>query len=283
MGEDGTRRTVEDDGARTAIAEAVSWLFVPASRPDRFGGAIGAGADVVVIDLEDAVGPDEKDTARDNLVRHWPGGEHVVVVRVNGLRTEHGEADLAACRRLGPDAVVLPKTESAEDVATAAAASGAPVLPLVETARGLVALDGIAAADDVVRLLFGSVDLALELGVSADAALDTARSDLVRWSAVHGLAQPVDGVSTAIRDTDAVTRSAERALAWGFGGKLCIHPTQVPIVRTSFAPTAERLAWAERVLAVESTGAATVDGEMVDRPVVERARRIVWRGRRDGD
>ncbi|MBB3665146.1 MULTISPECIES: HpcH/HpaI aldolase/citrate lyase family protein [Prauserella salsuginis group] len=274
----------EDGRERTAIAEAVSWLFVPASRPERFERAIGAGADVVVIDLEDAVGADEKDTARDNLVRHWPGGDHVVVVvRVNALHTEHGEADLAACRRLGPDAVVLPKTESADDVAAAATAAAAPVLPLVETARGLVELGGIAAADDVVRLLFGSVDLALDLGVSADAALDTARSDLVRWSAARGLPQPVDGVSTAIRDTDAVTRSAERALAWGFGGKLCIHPTQVPLVHAAFAPTAEELAWAERVLAVESDGAAVVDGEMIDRPVVERARRIAWRRRRDGD
>ncbi|GAA1202145.1 HpcH/HpaI aldolase/citrate lyase family protein [Prauserella alba] len=266
----------------TATAEAVSWLFVPASRPERFGRAIGAGADVVVIDLEDAVGADEKDTARDNLVRHWPDTDHVVVVRVNGLHTEHGEADLAACRSLGPAAVVLPKAESAGDVAAAATAAGTPVLPLVETARGLVGLAGITAAADVVRLLFGSVDLALDLGVSADAALDTARSDLVRWSAAHGLPQPVDGVSTAIRDTDAVTRSAERALAWGFGGKLCIHPTQVPLVHAAFAPTAEELAWAERVLAVESEGAAMVDGEMIDRPVVERARRVAWRGRRDG-
>lgn len=273
----------DGDEQTTALAEAVSWLFVPASRPDRFGRAMAAGADVVVIDLEDAVGPGEKAAARDALARHWPGDDGVVVVRVNDLRTEHADADLAACRRLGPDAVVLPKAESADDVRTAADASGAAVLPLVETARGLVSVADIAGAAGTVRLLFGSVDLALDLGVSADGALDTARSDLVRWSAVHGLPQPVDGVSTAIRDADAVSRSAERALAWGFGGKLCIHPTQVPLVHAAFAPSAEELAWAERVLAVESEGAVMVDGEMIDRPVVERARRIARRRRQDGN
>ncbi|MBB3051409.1 citrate lyase subunit beta/citryl-CoA lyase [Prauserella isguenensis] len=274
---------MSDSDEQTAIEEAVSWLFVPASRPDRFGKAMEAGADVVVIDLEDAVGPGEKEAARDDMVRHWPGGDRVVVVRVNDLRTEHGDADLAACRRLGPDAVVLPKTESADDVRAAAERSGAPVLPLVETARGLVSVADITGAADTVRLLFGSVDLALDLGVSDDAALDTARSDLVRWSAAHGLPQPVDGVSTAIRDTGAVSRSAERALAWGFGGKLCIHPTQVPLVHAAFEPSADQLEWAERVLAVESDGAVMVDGEMIDRPVVERARRIARRRRRDGN
>lgn len=261
------------------LAGAVSWLFVPASKPERFGKALQSGADVVVIDLEDAVAPADKDTAREALVREWPGQPDgtAVVVRVNDLRTDHAEADLRACHALEPAAVMLPKAESADDVETAAARGGRPVLPLVESARGLVGLPGLAAAG-VARLVFGSVDLALDLGVTADAALDTARSDLVRWSAACGLPQPVDGVSTAIRDTEAVTADARRAVAWGFGGKLCIHPSQIPLVTSAFAPDAEELAWAERVLAAGSDGAAAmVDGEMIDRPVVERARRIVRR------
>ncbi|MFC4000114.1 HpcH/HpaI aldolase/citrate lyase family protein [Prauserella oleivorans] len=258
------------------LSTAVSWLFVPASRPERFAKACASGADVVVIDLEDAVAADAKTEARATLLRDWPTDAGVpVVVRVNGVRTAESAADLAACSELAPAAVVLPKAESAEDVHTAAEASGVPVLPLVESARGLVGLAGIAAADGVVRLLFGSVDLALDLGVTDDAALDTARADLVRWSAACGLPQPVDGVSTAIRDAGTVTRESRRAKAWGFGGKLCIHPSQVRLVHAAFAPGEEELAWARKVLAVESDGAAMVDGEMIDRPVVERARRIV--------
>lgn len=256
------------------LASAVSWLFVPATRPERFARAAGSGADVVVIDLEDAVAEDDKDRARENLVAHWPAEAGVAVaVRVNGIGTPHGADDLAACRELRPAAVVLPKTEDAAAVRTAATA-GVAVLPLIESARGLVGLESITAAG-AERLLFGSVDLALDLGVTEDAALDPARADLVRWSAARGLPRPVDGVSTAIRDADAVTGAARRARAWGFGGKLCIHPAQVPLVHAAFAPGAEEVAWARRILAADGAGAAAVDGEMVDRPVLERARRIV--------
>src|SRR5690606_2878522 len=127
----------------------------------------------------------------------WPrpesGSGPELVVRVNDLRSAESAEDLAACRELAPTAVVLPKTESADDVRAAAEASGRSVLALVETARGLIGLPDIAAADETVRLLFGNIDLALDLGVTADAALDAARSDLVRWSAASGLPQPVDG------------------------------------------------------------------------------------------
>ncbi|MFJ8949730.1 HpcH/HpaI aldolase/citrate lyase family protein [Streptomyces sp. NPDC102381] len=262
------------------LATAVSWLFVPASRPDRFAKAAASGADAVIIDLEDAVAAGDKATARDHLRAAWPRDTDVpVAVRVNGPRTVEFADDLAVCRALSPAAVVLPKTESAAQVREAAEASGCRVLPLIETARGLVNLDGIAAEPASVRLLFGSIDLALDLGVSDDRALDTARADLVRWSAANGRPAPVDGVTTAVRDADAVTRAAARARAWGFGGKLCIHPAQLPHVRTAFAPTEDELNWARRVLAAGHDAghdaATTVDGEMIDRPVVERARRIL--------
>jgi citrate lyase subunit beta/citryl-CoA lyase len=104
----------------------------------------------------------------------------------------------------------------------------------------------------------------------------------VRWSAACGLPSPVDGVSTAIRDTPAVTRAAERARRWGFGGKLCVHPAQIPLVHAAFAPGADEVSWARRVLAVGDDGAAAADGEMIDRPIVERARRIVREAERAG-
>ncbi|MDI5979159.1 HpcH/HpaI aldolase/citrate lyase family protein [Amycolatopsis magusensis] len=259
-----------------SLATAVSWLFVPATRPERFAKAASGGADVVIIDLEDAVAPADKATARVALREHWPVESPVpVVVRVNAIGTPEATEDLAACRALAPAAVVLPKAESAEDVRTTAEAAGVAVLPLIESARGLVNLAGIVAAGPVVRLLFGSIDLGLDLGVTADAALDPSRSDLVRWSVVGSLPAPVDGVSTAIRDTDAVRRDGARAKAWGFGGKLCIHPVQVPLVHAAFAPPEAEVDWARRVLAADRGGAAAVDGEMIDRPVVERARRIL--------
>ncbi|MET8472401.1 CoA ester lyase [Streptomyces sp. NPDC006422] len=261
------------------LATAVTWLFVPATRPDRFAKAAASGADAVIVDLEDAVAAGEKAAARERLRAAWPEGVDVpIAVRINGPHTPEYADDLAACRALSPAAVVLPKTESAAQVRDAAEGSGGiPVLPLVETARGLVHLDRITAEPACARLLFGSIDLALDLGVSDDRALDAARSDLVRWSVANGLPAPVDGVTTAVRDEDAVTRDAARGRAWGFGGKLCIHPAQLPYVRRAFAPSEQEADWARRVLAAGHDGAATVDGEMIDRPVVEKARRILSR------
>ncbi|MFZ3573259.1 HpcH/HpaI aldolase/citrate lyase family protein [Streptomyces sp. BH097] len=260
------------------LATAVTWLFVPASRPDRFAKAVAGGADAVVIDLEDAVAAGDKATAREQLRAAWPGDAGIpVVVRVNGPRTAEYADDLAACRALSPAAVVLPKTESAAQVRDAAEGSGTRVLPLIETARGLVDLDRITAEPACARVLFGSIDLALDLDVSDDRALDSARADLVRWSVVNERPAPVDGVTTAVHDEAAVTRAATRARAWGFGGKLCIHPAQLAHVRTAFAPAEDEVNWARRVLAAGHEAAATVDGEMIDRPVVERARRIAHR------
>jgi citrate lyase subunit beta/citryl-CoA lyase len=272
-----------DSGGSATLATAVSWLFVPASHPERFAKAARSGADVVVIDLEDSVAADAKTAARANLLSAWPDDAKItVVVRINATHTAEIADDLAACRELSPAAVVLPKAETARDVRAAAEASGAPVLPLIESARGLVNLPDIAASPPAVRLLFGSIDLALDLGVTDDGALDPSRSDIVRWSAACALPSPVDGVSTAIRDTGIVTRDAVRAKGWGFGAKLCIHPVQVPLVHAAFAPDDAELRWARRVLAVVHDGAATVDGEMIDRPVVERARRIVRQAGRAG-
>ncbi|TDD49635.1 HpcH/HpaI aldolase/citrate lyase family protein [Saccharopolyspora elongata] len=259
------------------MENAVTWLFVPGSRPERFTKAVGAGADAVIVDLEDAVPADAKASARENLRAAWPIGSGVAV-RINARSSPEFDADVQLCRELGPDAVVLPKTESAEDVRVTAEATGRPVLGLVETARGFVNLGEICAAPGLTRLVFGSIDLALDLGVTADAALDASRADLVRWSAASGLPAPVDGVTPSISDTDAVERDSRRAKEWGFGGKLCIHPAQLPIVREAMRPSAEEIAWARRVVDADeqANGAAvSLDGAMIDRPVVERARRLL--------
>ncbi|MCF8502720.1 MAG: CoA ester lyase [Rhodospirillum sp.] len=247
-------------------------LFVPGDRPERIAKAVDCGADLVIVDLEDAVGPGHKARAR----RCLSSLQHDVVVRINGVETEwHGD-DLAALdspRILG---VMLPKAESDASVAALSSRVARPVIALVETARGLAAVDDIAGA--AARLAFGSVDFSTDLGCShKDDALLLARTRLVLAARVAGGPPPIDGVTLAINDPDAVGGDARRALDLGFGGKLCVHPRQVAWVREAFAPTAEERNWANQVLAT-GQGVARVEGEMVDKPVRERARRILARG-----
>ena len=267
-----------------SLADATSLLFVPGHRPDRFAKAASAGAGAVILDLEDAVAPEAKDAARDH-VRAWLDGEGRgradVVVRINPPGTPWYDADVAALAGTGA-AAMLPKAEAPQDVAdlVAALGTGAQVLPLVETADGVLNARRVLAVPGVLRAAFGSIDLSAQLGVdpSDTTALLHARSALVLASAGAGVAPPLDGVTTDISDDAALTADARHAVALGFTGKLCIHPRQLDGVHAAFAPTPEELAWAERVLAAAGDGAVTVlDGKMIDKPVVDRARRILAR------
>jgi len=252
------------------IAEARSFLFVPGDRPDRFAKAAAAGADVVVLDLEDAVAPAAKEEARAHVAA-WLAEGHRAVVRVNAAGTPWHAADVAAAR--DAVAVMVPKAERPSDL------DGLPsVLPLVETARGIAAAAGLCAAPGVVRPVFGSIDLAADIGVDplSRTALLHARSSLVLAAAVAGCAPPVDGVTMALSDVDAVRDDTRHAVELGFTGKLCVHPRQVPVVHEAFRPSDEEVAWARSVLAV-GDGVAAVDGRMVDRPVLLRARRVLDR------
>lgn len=262
----------------SAIESARTLLFVPGTRPDRFDKAIAAGANVTVLDLEDAVLPERKEQALSDVVAWLTrlGDEQTarIAVRVNAAGTPWHEADLAAVAgRAG--AVMLPKAEAGE--ALRAAAAWSPVVALVETADGVLDAREIARTEGVVRLAFGSFDLAAELGVDPQdgEALRASRSALVLASAAAGLPGPIDGVHAAINDAEALAAETEAARRLGFSGKLCIHPRQVATVEAVLRPSAEEVAWAERVLAVApAEGVATVDGRMVDKPVIERARRI---------
>ena len=265
------------------LADATSLLFVPGHRPDRFAKAAGAGAGAVILDLEDAVAPDAKDEARAH-VRAWLAAEPAgpeSVVRINPPGTAWYDADVAALA--GTSAVVmLPKAETPDAVAALVAAlgPGATVLPLIETADGVLNARSVLAVPGVLRAAFGSIDLSAQLGVDPTdtTALLAARSALVLASAGAGVAPPVDGVSTDIGDDAALAADARHAAALGFTAKLCIHPRQLPTVHAAFAPTADELAWARRVLDAAGDGAVTVlDGKMVDKPVVDRARRILAR------
>lgn len=259
---------------------ARSYLFVPADRPERFTKALASGADAVIIDLEDAVAPDAKATACAALADWLDAGQGPVVVRINGVDTAWFADDLALAARPSVMALMLPKAERAGDLARVrSAVPSAALLPLVETAVGIDRMREIAGAAGVQRLVFGSIDVQLDLGISGDGdELLLFRSQLVLASRLAQLAPPVDGVSTAIDDQIALQADAQRARRFGFGAKLCIHPRQVATVNDAFSPAASEIAWAQRVVAAaaHAQGAAVaVDGKMVDKPVLLRAQALL--------
>jgi citrate lyase subunit beta/citryl-CoA lyase len=255
-----------------------SYLFVPATRPEMFDKAYKAGADAVIIDLEDAVPFADKAAARAALAA-WLSPAHPVLVRINGADTEWFAEDLALCGSPGVAGVVLSKAEQVGDIARVLEAGAAALLPLIESAAGFENVRSIAGAAGVQRLLFGSIDFQLDLGIRGEREeLLFFRSQLVLVSRLAGLLAPVDGVTTAIGDTVRLSADAVHARQMGFGGKLCIHPKQIGEVNRCFSPGEAEVAWARRVLAAAagSAGAAVaVDGKMVDRPVILQAQQIV--------
>jgi citrate lyase subunit beta/citryl-CoA lyase len=261
----------------------ISYLFVPGSRPERFDKALAAGADVVIIDLEDAVSPSDKDSAR-VAVAGWLSAEKPVCLRINSVDSDWFAADLALCARPGVVAVMLPKAAAVSDIDTLRKAGARRVLPLIESAQGFMNLAALSSTDGVERLAFGSIDFSVDLGIEGDdRELDYFRSQLVLASRVAGIAPPIDGVTTAIGDVDVLASETLRGKRFGFGAKLCIHPAQVAVVHASYLPQAAEVAWAERVMAAAagSQGAAVaVDGKMVDRPVILKAERILGQARR---
>lgn len=250
---------------------------MPGDRPERFDKAAASGADLVVLDLEDAVAPDAKSAARQNAVA-WLAS-HPCGVRINASGTEWFADDVEAVS--GHACVVMvAKAESPKVLGEVAdlLAPGSALLALVETAAGVAAATSVASAPGVGRLAFGSYDLAAELGVSPDDrdAMAWSRGALVIASATAGIPAPIDGVTGDIRDDARLRSDVEAAARIGFSGKLCIHPRQVPVVHEALAPSEEELAWAQAVVASAAGGGVTVvDGRMVDKPVVDRARRLL--------
>jgi len=270
------------DGSIDNVLTARTALFTPANRPDRIAKAPGTSADIVIADLEDAVGEAEKGAARELLKQFLSDSEqdalHRVVVRINRPTTSHGEEDLAMLSELTqhPAAIMVPKAE-AQGVLDRlpAALSSVKVVALVETPTGIRDIHAIAALDRVDRLAIGAIDLSAALGCQVDSTpIHTARAGLVIASAAAGLPAPLDSPGTNFRDPDEMRATADRSARDGFGGTLCIHPRQLEYVLEAFTPTDEAIDWAKRVVAV-GDGAGVVDGEMVDRPVLLRAERIL--------
>lgn len=218
--------------------------------------------------------------ARATLVRALPDASSVFV-RVNSVDTQWFEEDLKLCAAIRVQGLVLPKAERADDIKYVTERLGGEVtiLPLIETARGYTDVATLCAAPQVQRLMFGSIDFQLDLGISGESdELLFFRSGIVLASRLAAIQPPIDGVTVEIDNAERVREDMLRSKRLGFGGKLCIHPKQVSIVNACFFPTEEEVAWARRVLNAceKANGAAVaVDGKMVDRPVIIKAEQIV--------
>ena len=266
-----------------------SYLFVPGHRADRFEKALASGADAVVLDLEDAVASQDKAAAREAVARYLATADEAtrqrLVLRINDEATPWFDDDVALLAAMRAPAVMLPKAEHVTTLARLrSACPGLGVLALIESARGVLNVEALAAADGVQRLVFGTLDFALDLDLVDDPAagpvgLDAAASRLAWASRAAGLPAPVAGVTADIHDAALLHADFARARAHGFGAKLCIHPQQVAWVHEALRPAEAEIEWAQRVIAAAAAtqGAVQLDGRMVDRPVVERARRLLQR------
>jgi len=256
-------------------------LFVPADRPERFAKAAASGADAIVVDLEDAVAPAAKDAARQALPAHLPA-TLPVLVRVNAAGTPWHDGDVALVVARPGLGLMLPKAEDPDRVAALGRrlGPGRALVPLIETALGIHRAVDIARAAGVTQLAFGPADYCNDIGSDdGPEALLLARSTLVLASRLGNLPAPLDGPCFDFRDPARTGDEARHARGLGFGGKLAIHPAQVPWIEAAFAPGEAEIAWARRVVAAGGEGgAAGVGGSMVDAPVVARARRILARG-----
>lgn len=257
-------------------------LFCPGNRPDRFAKA-AAAADTVILDLEDAVGPDDKSAARDAVAGALAELDPAaVLVRVNAPGTPWFDDDLRALAAHPDVAVMLPMAGRAADVE---ALAPHPVVALCETARGVLAAPEIAAAAGCAGLMWGSEDLVADLGGRAGRApgggyrpaVEEARTRILYAARAAGV-PPVDTVLVDIDDLATLRSDSADAVAAGFAAKACIHPAQVPVVREAFRPTADEVAQARAVLAAaegHTGGVFRLGGRMVDAPLLAHAREVL--------
>jgi len=270
----------------TPIGFSSAFLFVPGTRPERFAKALDSGADGVIIDLEDAVAVEDKKKARDAIRSAWPTfsaeQKKRLIIRSNSPGSQFYAADLILAQELDVACLLIPKSESLDQINGAAQIlPNTAIIPMIETAIGLDHLNDIATAEQVLRLALGNLDLQADLGMVCDAQeseLQTARFQIVLASRLAQIAPPIDGVTPSTDDIERITNDAERAKRMGFGGKLCIHPKQVPLVKAAFLPSAEEISWAFRVIEADKAskgGAVKLDGRMIDHPVVLLAQRTL--------
>lgn len=263
-----------------------SWLFTPATRPDRFANAVTAGADVAILDLEDAVAPKDKAQARnyalDYLAGNPPNGA-LHALRINGLDTRAGISDLEALlgSSAAPEFLVLPKTETIGhlqilDRLLTSARKDTRLVGLIESAHGLAAVEAIATATPrLFGLMLGAADMAADLGAMTDwAPLAFARGRLVAACALSGVA-PIDSPFFDLHDEGGLKQEITAAMALGFSAKAAIHPTQIGAINSALTPSAEAVDRARAILDENANGVGSVDGQMIDEAVARKARRTL--------
>jgi len=275
-----------------------TYLFTPGNHERRVEKALQLGADAVILDLEDAVAVAEKVATRD-IVREvlTQPRDCAAFVRVNAYDTTYCYGDICAVIGEGLDGIMLPKLESVEDLKSVDwlisnlerergyEIGSIDLLPIIETAKGAANLrDMVLAGSRVKRFAFGAGDYTRDLGMDwsmAEGELLPIRSEMVLASRLGGLEPPIDTVYIHIKEHEAFRASCETVRGLGFQGKLCIHPDQVPVTNDVFTPTADSIAWSEKIVAefekAEAEGLASiqVDGYFVDYPIVEKAQRTV--------
>ena len=270
----------------TPLGFCSNFLFAPGTRPERFLKALDSGASGVILDLEDAVAEEDKETARAAIRSAWPQfsdeQKKRLVIRTNSPGSKFYSADLILAQELQVACILIPKSESLDQINGAALIlPNTAIIPMIETAIGLHHLNEIANSNQVLRLALGNLDLQADLGMMCDAQeteLQSARYQIVLASRLAQITPPVDGVTPSTDDLPRITDDAERAKRMGFGAKLCIHPKQVAIVQAAFMPTEEEVHWAQRVIEADKAskgGAVKLDGKMIDRPVVLLAKRTL--------
>lgn len=259
-----------------------AWLFCPASRPDRYRKALDA-ADVVILDLEDAVAPQDKADARIQVQLLADAGALQVdrtVLRLNAAGTIDHAADVQLAAKAGIQVVMLSKSENLKDIA----ALGHDVIALAETPFGVESAHSIAQLDNVVGMMWGADDLVASMSGVSSRHRDGTYRDTARYARqrvllaakAHGLLA-LDGVHMDIVDLKGLASECEDAVAVGFDASVAIHPSQVPVIKASYAPTAEALAWAQRLLTHvgNSRGVTTFEDRMVDGPIYKQAERLI--------
>jgi (S)-citramalyl-CoA lyase len=263
-----------------------SWLFTPATRPERFAKASQAGADVAILDLEDSVAPGDKVRARTTALDYLEGNPSdgaLHALRINGLDTRVGISDLDALlgARIAPDFLVVPKTETAGhlqilDRLLTYTGKHTRLIGLVESAHGLAAVPAIAAATPrLAGLMLGAADLAADLGTAAAwEPLAFARGHLIVACALAGVT-PIDSPFFNLHDEAGFTQEVAAAVAFGFVAKAAIHPGQISAINAALTPTAEAVEKARAVLAENAKGVGTIDGQMIDEAVARKARRTL--------
>ena len=279
-----------------------SWMFVPGHRQRMIDKAFGLNADAIMLDIEDGVAPNEKDAARKNIAaslgREKAPGSPARYVRINAIGHARMNADLEAVIRPGLEGLVCPKVDTPEEVRQIDAIlndqepknnlkkGSVKLLIAIESPRGLLNAPAVAASSPrVAGLLFGAEDFGREIGlptVREGEARDLiyARSSMV-IAAASSHVQAVDGVWVDLNDTQGLLGFARQSRQLGFSGMSCIHPSQVDAINTTFSPTAEEIDYCQKVLQafaeanVRGDGSIAFGGQLIDRPIVERARRTI--------